>query len=253
VRLHFREQWRRMVRFEGEACRRFDEVIAVSTSDAEALRKAYGLSRVSVVETGVDLEYFTRPAGVATAPREIVFLGSMDWMPNQDAVRFFVSDILPRVRASVPDAVFRIVGRNPPAPIRALADAERGIEVTGSVPDVRPYLTRAAVCVVPLRVGGGTRLKIYEAMAMEVPVVSTRIGMEGLPVTDGRELLVADTPEDFAGAVVRLLEQPALRSALAAQAVARVRRECGWRGVAVSFAEICRRVVDGMRVGGVPA
>jgi glycosyltransferase involved in cell wall biosynthesis len=163
----------------------------------------------------------------------------MDWMPNADAIQFFVDQVLPRLRARVPDVTLTVVGRNPPAAIRALAETEPAIRVTGSVPDVRPYIERAAAFVVPIRVGGGTRLKIFEAMAMERPVVSTTIGAEGLPVRDGVDAVLADGPEPFADAVAALLQDPVRAAAIGAAAAAAVRADYGWDGVAARFAAIC--------------
>ena len=240
-RAYMRRQWQRMLRHEQRECARFDHVIAVSAEDAAVFREQYGVAEASHVPTGVDTAYF-RPTGqVGRNMHEIVFTGSMDWMPNEDAIRWFVKDILPLVRARVPDATLTVVGRNPSASIRALGD-DPAITVTGSVPDVRPYIERAAAFIVPIRIGGGTRLKIFEAMAMERPVVSTAIGAEGLPVRDGVDALLADTPEAFADAVVRLLLDPALASRIGDAAASEVRAEYGWDRVAARFADICAGV-----------
>jgi sugar transferase (PEP-CTERM/EpsH1 system associated) len=239
-RLYMREQWRRMRAFEKAECRRFDRVVAVSREDCEALATSYGLRGVEEVPTGVDTEFF-RPSG--QAPRnmnEVVFTGSMDWLPNEDAVEWFASQILPRIRAKLPDTVFTIVGRSPSKPVLELARAHPGITVTGSVDDVRPYMERAGAFVIPIRFGGGTRLKVYEAMGMEIPIISTTVGVEGLPVRDGEELLVADEPEAFANAVVRVLRDEELSLRLARTSAERVRREFGWREVSARFAAICR-------------
>jgi polysaccharide biosynthesis protein PslH len=241
-RAYMRTQWQRMLRHERVECTRFDQVVAVSPEDATVFRDQFGVRNVSHVPTGVDTEYF-RPSGAVTkAPHEIVFTGSMDWMPNEDAIRWFVADILPRIRARVPDVSLTIVGRNPPAAVRALGDSESSITVTGSVPDVRPYIERAALFIVPIRIGGGTRLKIFEAMAMERPVVSTTIGAEGLPVRDGVDAVLADSPEAFADAVIRLLLEPERAAAIGQAAAAVVRAEYGWDRVAERFAEICAGV-----------
>jgi sugar transferase (PEP-CTERM/EpsH1 system associated) len=238
-KLYMREQWRRMRAFEGRECRRFDKVVAVSREDCAVLERAYGLRDVEEVPTGVDTEFFRPGGGIARNRNEIVFTGSMDWLPNEDAVAWFADAILPRIRADVPDARFTIVGRTPSQPVLDLARTHEGITVTGSVPDVRPYMERAAAFVIPLRIAGGTRLKVYEAMGMEIPMVSTAIGIEGLPVHHDTELLVADEPEAFAAAVVRLLREPELGARLAATAARRVRTEFGWREVASRFASIC--------------
>jgi sugar transferase (PEP-CTERM/EpsH1 system associated) len=238
-RLYMREQWRRMRAFEGKECRRFDKVVAVSREDCRVLEHLYGLREVDEVPTGVDTDFFRPSHAAARNGTEIVFTGSMDWLPNEDAVAWFADAILPRIRTEVPGVQFTIVGRTPSQPVLNLAKAHRDITVTGSVPDVRPYMERAAVFAIPMRIAGGTRLKVYEAMGMEIPMVSTTIGIEGLPVRDGLDLLVADEPEAFAAAVVRLLREPALGARLAATAAQRVRTEFGWQEVASRFARIC--------------
>jgi len=247
-RLYMREQWRRMRAFEGRECRRFDKVVAVSQEDCAVLARAYGLHGVEEVPTGVDTEFFRPSHSVTRNRNEIVFTGSMDWLPNEDAVAWFAEAILPRIRAQVPDAQFTIVGRTPSQPVLDLARTHHDITVTGSVPDVRPYMERAAAFVIPMRVAGGTRLKVYEAMGMEIPMVSTTIGIEGLPVRHDAELLVADEPDAFATAVVRLLREPPLGARLAANAAKRVRAEFGWREVAARFASICGALPTERRV-----
>ena len=239
ARAYFRSQWRRMVAFESRACRRVDHVVAVSEQDAGHFRQRYGARSVSSVATGVDTDFFHPAEPRARRPHELVFTGAMDWMPNEDGMQFFVADIWPRVRASIPDATLTIVGRNPAGRLRELAAPASGIEVTGSVPDVRPYMDRAALFVVPLRIGGGTRLKVFEAMAMECPVVSTAIGAEGLPVQDGEHFCSADEPEAFAQACIALLRDPARAAAMARRAARYVRSEFGWDRVAAAFAERC--------------
>ena len=228
AKAYFTEQWRRMKRFERAECRRFNRVIAVSRADAEALEHDYEISGVADVPTGVDTDYY-RPAGDAKRlPYEIVFTGSMDWMPNEDGIVWFVSDVLPRIHRALPEVTVTVVGRNPPSSIQSLAARDSRLRVTGTVSDVRPYMDRAAVFVVPLRIGGGTRLKIYEAMAMECPLVSTTIGAEGLPVEHGRHLLIADDAEAFARTVLALLRDPVSAERMARTAAAFVRDNYSW-------------------------
>jgi polysaccharide biosynthesis protein PslH len=242
-RLYLRAQWEKTVKFERKECRRFDWVVAVSREDAETMRREYGVGHVSDVPTGVDTDFF-RPQGSAAAdPHNLVFTGSMDWLPNEDAIRFFTEEVLPLVRREVPGVTLTVVGRNPYPSLVELGRRDSSIVVTGRVEDVRPYMERAAAYVVPIRVGGGTRLKIYEAMAMEKAVVSTTVGAEGLPVSDGEELLLADTPGEFAAAVVRVLRDAGLARSLGQRAAATVRERFGWRGVADSFLEACQRAV----------
>jgi sugar transferase (PEP-CTERM/EpsH1 system associated) len=234
----FHNQWQKMLRYERETCRQFDAVVAVSAADRDQMRDEFGIRNVFDVPTGVDTEYF-RPLGGQRAATELVFTGSMDWLPNEDGIGFFIAEILPRVAEVVPDVKLTVVGRNPTARLREMAAADARITVTGRVDDVRPFINRAAVYVVPLRIGGGTRLKIYEAMAMAKPVISTTVGAEGLPLRDGRDLLLADDPETFARAILRTLEDERFARHLGEQARVLVCERFGWEHAARSFVEIC--------------
>jgi sugar transferase (PEP-CTERM/EpsH1 system associated) len=240
-RAYMRLQWQRMLRFEARECRRFAHVIAVSPIDAEMIRREYAIASVGHVPTGVDLEYFSASRPRPQESRELVFIGSMDWMPNDDGIRWFATDVFGRIEERVPGARLLVVGRSPSRDMRALAARNPAIEVTGTVADVRPYLERAAVCVVPLRVGGGTRLKIYEAMSMGVPVVSTAIGAEGLPLRNDEHLLIADTADDQVSAICALLTDRTRASRLAAAARRHVQEHCSWDAVAECFLSQCPR------------
>jgi polysaccharide biosynthesis protein PslH len=252
---YFGLQHRRMQRTEAALCRRFDGVIAVSDSDADEFRSAYRLARVESVPTGVNTEFFRQTPAAARERGHILFLGAMDWMPNIDGVEWFVREVLPLVRRDIPDARLTIVGRDPVAPIRALHDPAVGVEVTGTVADVRPYLERASAFVVPLRVGGGTRLKLFEGLATGIPTVSTTIGAEGLPLEDGVHLRIADAPDAMASAVSALLRDPAGAARMGDAAAHFVRGNFGWDGVARQFIDACVRLgsrpgdLDGRRVG----
>ncbi|MCI0338132.1 MAG: glycosyltransferase [Acidobacteria bacterium] len=250
-RAYLRGQWRKSQAYELAACHRFDQVIAVSAEDGEMMRREYGVMEVADVPTGVDTGYFRPGGGARREPHHLIFTGSMDWLPNVDGIRYFTEQILPLIRQKDPDVRLTVVGRSPFPGLVELSRREPGITVTGRVDDVRPYMERASAYVVPLRIGGGTRLKIFEAMAMELPVISTTVGAEGLPVRDGEELLIADTPEEFTGAVVRVLTNDSLSRRLGASGAAMVRNSCGWEHVASRFAEICGRTLvrRGMRRG----
>jgi sugar transferase (PEP-CTERM/EpsH1 system associated) len=239
------DQWRKMKSFEKEMCQRFDSVVAVSAEDRDQMREEYSVQEVFDVPTGVDVDFFTPSGQERIEPHNVVFTGSMDWLPNEDAIRYYTDQILPIIRRSIPDVTLTVVGRNPYPGLVELSKRDSSIIVTGRVDDVRPYMERAAVYVVPLRIGGGTRLKIFEAMAMEKALVSTSIGAEGLPVKDGTELRIADTPEAFAAAVVELLSNPALAKAMGRRAGQIVREKFGWSGVGKRFAEICDATVHG--------
>lgn len=244
ARAFFWAQWRRMEAFERRACRAFDGVVAVSEDDGSLMRRHYGLDRVAAVPTGVDTDFF-RPSGErAMEARTLVFTGSMDWMPNQDAIRFFMADIMPLIAKQVTGVRLLVVGRNPSGALKEFAAARQDIVVTGRVEDVRPFIEEARCYIVPIRIGGGTRLKIFEAMAMAKPVVSTTIGAEGLPIADGTDLVVADTPESFAAAVVRILKDDAWAARLGAQAASTVRERFGWDRVADRFSQLCAEAAD---------
>jgi sugar transferase (PEP-CTERM/EpsH1 system associated) len=235
TRLLYRVQYRRMLRYENRTLARFDGVLAVSEADARTFRRLYpdAIRRpVHIVPTGVDTEYFT-PAASPSSPesRSVVFTGSMDWLPNEDAMLFFCRETLPLIRREEPNVTLTIVGRAPTPAVIALG-RQPGIVVTGRVDDVRPFVRDAAVYVVPLRIGGGTRLKIFEAMAMAKAVVSTGIGAEGLPVAHGEHLCLADDPQNFARAVVGLLRHEDRRRHLGEAARALVLERYDWSAVA---------------------
>jgi sugar transferase (PEP-CTERM/EpsH1 system associated) len=231
-----KQQWKRMLRFEREALTRFDLVLAVSDTDRETFSRLYpgALRRpVRVIPTGVDTAYFT-PATGGERHAHLVFTGSMDWLPNEDGMVHFVREILPLIRRAEPDVTLSIVGRAPTPAVQRLAH-EAGVEVTGRVDDVRPHIAAASVYVVPLRIGGGTRLKIFEAMSMAKAVVSTTIGAEGLPVTPDRDIVIADEPARFADAVIRLIRDDDARRQIERAARQLVVQKYDWAAVARDF------------------
>jgi glycosyltransferase involved in cell wall biosynthesis len=237
-RAYFQLQANRMHAYEREVCRKARRVIAVSEGDAQQMRELYGAGDVHHVDTGVDTDFFAPPRNNSTSASsdtraDLVFLGSMDWMPNIDGMQWFVREILPLIHARRPDTTVAIVGRKPGPEIMALAGGK--VHVTGTVPDVRPWLWGGKLSIVPLRIGGGTRLKIYESMAAGIGVVSTAIGAEGLEVHDGANILLADTPADFARRCVELLDDSPRRAAIADRAAAMVRDKYSWDSVTGQF------------------
>jgi glycosyltransferase involved in cell wall biosynthesis len=228
-RLAYSMEARKMSRYERAAVARFSHVIAVSERDRDAMIAMTDPARVSVVPTGVDVGEYRAAAETTAVHPTVLFLGSMDWEANIDAVEYFCREIWPAVRAAVPDARFRIVGRNPHPRVSRLASAS--VEVTGTVPSVIDHLKETAVFAVPLRVGGGTRLKIFEAMAAGRAVVSTSVGAEGLGVADGHDIVLADTGPRFAEAVVGLLRDPIRRASIGRAAVESAARN-DWQAVA---------------------
>ncbi len=233
----------RMSRYERRTLARFHHIIAVSENDRQQMLGMDPTCEITVVPTGVDTQQFkVAPASSATPPR-IVFTGSMDWEPNIDAVEYFCGQIWPRVLAEFPDALFQIVGRNPFAKVQRLAS--KSVQVTGTVPSVTDYLRDATVVIVPLRIGGGTRLKIYEAMAMGKALVSTSIGAEGLAFENGRDLLLADDASSFADAILLLLRDAPVRRRFEEAAVQQAAK-FDWSVVAGQFAEVLHEVLQKM-------
>ncbi len=225
-------------------CRSFDGVVAVSDLDRQYMQTHYQAPRVFTIPTGVDTEYLAPRADEPEANR-LIFVGSMDWLPNEDAILFFAQQVLPRIRRVIPDIQLSVVGRNPSPHLRQRLADEPAIELVGWVDDVRPFIARHALYILPLRIGGGTRIKVYEAMAMGKAIVSTSIGTEGLPVEHGREVWLADGAESFAEAVVHVLQDRTARQQLEGAARRFVEDHCSWDRAASTFAEICHQVVEG--------
>jgi len=223
-------QWRKLQRYEARACRELDKVVVVSEADAKALRSLVPTLQCAVVPNGVDTDFF-HPLEAEESETTLAFTGKMDFRPNVDAVLWFIREVLPQIRREVPQASLKVVGRNPHARLQGLQRSSN-IILTGIVDDVRPYIGEAAVYVVPLRVGGGTRLKLLEAMSMAKAIVSTSLGCEGIPVQPDRELVIADDPASFAQAVVRLIRDRERRSELGVSARELAVAQHDWRHIA---------------------
>jgi glycosyltransferase involved in cell wall biosynthesis len=234
-------EWRKIRRRERHACNRSQLVVAVSPTDAERLAKIAPGARTRSIPTGVDTSFF-KQNGTAEAPRHLVFSGAMDWYPNEDAILFFIADILPSIRQQIHDVTITVVGRNPSARLRAASECA-GVRITGTVEDVRSFIDEGSVYVVPLRIGGGTRLKIFEALSMGKAVVSTTVGAEGLPLVDGQHFVRADAPEDFSRAVVSLLRDPDRRQSLGSAGRKLVNDHYSWSSVARDFEAKCEEAI----------
>lgn len=235
-------EWRKTAAAERRYLRLADRVLAVSENDRDTLATFIDPRKITVIPTGVDVDYF-QPLALEEVPDSLVFTGSMDWLPNEDAIFYFVEAILPLIKQQLPSVSLEVVGRNPSPRLQGLLKAEKSVRLTGWVEDIRPFLARGSVCIVPLRIGGGTRLKIFEAMAMGKAVVSTAVGAEGLPVESGQNILLADTPSDFAASVVSLLRSPGQRRRLGAAARKLVDENYSWRTAAESFSRVLKDVL----------
>lgn len=206
--------WRKLRREERAAWRRFDGICLTSERDRQTLLADFGAGRTAVVPNGVDAEAFAR-APSPGQPDLLLFFGALNYFPNQDGLLYFIDRVLPLIRQRRPGVRLQIVGPSAPASLRSRRD--EGVDLVGLVDDLAPYLERAAAVVVPLRMGGGTRLKLLEALAASKAVVSTRMGAEGIPAIDGQHLLLADDPATFAGQVTRLLEDSAFAQRLGSE------------------------------------
>src|SRR5207248_8752296 len=224
-------EWRKTAAAEKRYLRLADRVLTVSDTDRDSFATFLDPRKISIIATGVDVDYF-QPLPGAEIPDSLVFTGSMDWLPNEDAIFYFVEAILPLIKQQHPSVSLEVVGRNPSRKLQALLEAEKSVRLTGWVEDIRPFLARGSACIVPLRIGGGTRLKIFEAMAMGKAVVSTTVGAEGLPVTNGTHVMVADDPASFARAVVVLIRDADRRQQLEVAARALVVEKYDWSAVA---------------------
>jgi glycosyltransferase involved in cell wall biosynthesis len=245
-RLHYSVNWRKMMREEVAAWRHADGVIFTSATDADRARELHPGLRAEVVPNAVDVEHF-RPNPDLPRPdgRTVVFFGTLAYFPNQDGMLWFLREIWPLLERSHPQARLKVIGPNPTADV--LARRGPRIEVTGLVDDLRPHLAEAAVAIVPLRVGGGTRLKILEAMAMGKAVVSTTLGAEGIAHRPGENILLADSPADFAAAVGRVLDDPSLAARLGAAGRDLVASTYSWDAAGATLETFLHRLRDGGR------
>ena len=241
-RQYIRAQWQKYLANEGKAFTRVSRVVAVSETDRDEARRLYGDVNIDVVPNGVDTESFSRVERVSES-RQVLFLGALDWRPNQDAVHVLLDEIFPRLRRLVRDATLVVVGRNPPPLLARKIEAREAVNLHGDVADVRPFLASSAVMSVPLRVGGGSRLKILEALASKLPVVSTRIGAEGLDAEHGVHLTIADDYDSQAIALAGAIDMPAAWSQKCAAGFELVNASYGWPALSQKLDRVWREAV----------
>jgi glycosyltransferase involved in cell wall biosynthesis len=242
-RWYIQQQWRKFQRYERRLFAEVTRVVAVSDEDAALMREHFGVAHVDVVDNGVDRTYFAHVVADSD-PRRILFLGSLDWRPNLDALEVMLDRIFPQVLAQEPAARLCVVGRNPSASLVRRLQSAPGVELHANVADVRPYLGACGMLAVPLRIGGGSRLKILEALAAGLPVISTRIGAEGLHLQGGRDLVVVEGVEEMAGALVETIRDPGPAREMASVGRRVVREQYDWDVLAGKLEQVwegCRR------------
>ena len=242
--LYSKLQVPRLARLEAAVCRQANAVTCVSEVDAAALSALVAGLRPVVIANGLDLANYPWPPPDASAPPILTFTGKMDYRPNVDAALWFADEILPLIRLRAPSAHFEIVGQKPAPALAGLA-GRQGVSVVGAVPDVRPHIIRGAVYVAPLRMGGGTRFKLLEAMALGRPVVTTTIGAEGFAVQSGREVLIADSPTAFADQVLQILADPTLANRLSLAGRQFVEARYDWASIIPRLESLQQQLVAG--------
>ena len=232
-------QWRKLRRFERQVCLQADRVACVSEADAIALRQLDPYLKPHIIPNGVDTDFYRRDCVTPfeLPPHSLVFTGTMDFRPNVDAMLWFAQEVLPLIKARLPDARVYIVGQRPHPRLDVLR-VDPAITITGAVEDTRPYITAARVYIVPLRMGGGTRLKLLEAMSLQAPIVSTTLGAEGFSVTSGAQLLLADAPTDFARSIVELIEDGARAQSLGDTGRSFAVQHYDWRHIVPKFEDV---------------
>jgi glycosyltransferase involved in cell wall biosynthesis len=234
--------WRKLRREEVAAWRRFDGCTVTSPRDREFLVEQAPSVPTAVIPNGVNVDLFKPTPGARAEPMTLIFFGAMNYYPNTDGAVYFAREVLPRLHARFPDLRLRIVGPCGPGPVMDLRSDR--VDVTGFVDDLRPEIERATIVIAPLRMGGGTRLKILEGMALGKPIVSTSIGAEGLDVVHGRDMLIADTPEVFAAEIGRVLTDPELAAGLGRAARQTAEARYSWRAAAAELESFYRATVE---------
>jgi glycosyltransferase involved in cell wall biosynthesis len=241
-RWYIKGQWNKFDRYEKAVFPAVDRVVAVSTEDAQRMRNEYGVTRVDVVDNGIDRAFYESVTGKHD-PKCILFLGSLDWRPNLDAIDLMLDRIFPQVRSGEPDARLLIVGRSPSPALVQRARGLAGVELHANVPDVRPYLADCGLMAVPLRIGGGSRLKILESLAAGLPVVSTRVGAEGLELESGRDLVLVDSIDQFADTLIEHMRDPTAIRRMTEEGRRRVLNRYDWNVLAEKLESVWHNIV----------
>jgi glycosyltransferase involved in cell wall biosynthesis len=240
-RLYYAIEANKLERYERRVCAEFDTNFTVSALDGERLLELVPSAKADVIANGVDVDYFTHDGG-PIVPGNLIMASGMNWFPNRDAVLYMCNEIWPMLSSRTPDLTWTVVGASPPQQLIDLAARDRRVIVTGFVDDVRPYLSRAEIYLCPMRDGGGTRVKILDALAMSKPIVSTTMGCEGIAVTPDVDVLIADSPEDFVRQIERLHSDASLRRDLSQAARKLAVDQYSWPVIGRNLGAIYRRL-----------
>jgi len=243
VKLYAYLQWKKMHRYEAKICEIFDKCLMITEEDKERIERMNPSVKTCIIPAGVDTSYFY-PLKIEEESGSLVFVGDLSWLPNVDGVIWFYSRVWPRIKKASLPVKFYVIGRRPPEEIRKLSKKDQNIMVTGFVKDVRPYVAKCSVYVVPLRIGGGMRLKILEAMAMERPVVATSVGAEGIMATDRENIMIADSEADFAERVIELLKDRNPRRRVAQEGKRLIEQKYRWETVVEALEKEYFRVLE---------
>ena len=241
---------RKLGRYEATVVDEFDVNLAVSSLDASRLKESCPAARVELVPNGVDIEYFRPSHGPSAEPAHLIMVSGMNWYPNLDAVLYMVETIWPILTRAIPEVRLTVVGARPPRRVTDMAARDPRITVTGFVDDIRPYMDRAQVYVCPMRDGGGTRLKVLDALSMAKPIVATMMALEGIGVTPEQDVLVADAPEAFVVQIRRLIDDAALRERLAGNGRTFVEKHFSWPVIGEQLEHAFRAAVAHRRSHG---
>ena len=243
IKLYAYLQWKKMYRYEAKICEIFDKCLMITREDKKRIETMNPSGNTCVIPAGVDTSYFY-PLKIEEEPGSLVFVADLSWLPNVDGVLWFYNQVWPRIKKTFLPVKFYVVGRRPLEKIRKLSKKDQNIVVTGFVKDIRPYMARCSVYIVPLRIGGGMRLKILDAMAMERPVVSTSVGVEGIMVTDRENIVIADSEADFAERVIELLKERNLRRRIAQGGKRLIEQKYRWESIIETLEKEYVRVLE---------
>jgi sugar transferase (PEP-CTERM/EpsH1 system associated) len=241
-KFYFYQEAKKIEKYEKTFCRLFQSNLTVSDEDGLTLKKIDPEIKTEVIPNGVDTSYFT-PGGEKSDNETLIFAGGMNWYPNRDAMLYFAEEIWPLIKARKPSVKIYIIGQSPPEKLMRMSKEDPNLIVTGYVDDVRPYFTKASVYVCPIRDGGGTRLKILDALSSGIPVVANSIAAEGIKVTPGEDIMIRDRPEDFAEAVLYLLEHPDERRKLSLHGRRMVETTYSWEIIGKKLSNLYERLV----------